>query len=454
MLNRSFLRISLFAIIGLCCIAQAKAFAHFLFIRIGEQAEAGRGVEVFFSERAAAGDPRFIDKIANTQLWMQTEPGQFVPVKTRKGADRLRAYLPANGTVSVSGIAEYGVLQREVPFLLRYYPKAISGRIADINQLKANDKLTAEIVATVKAESISLTLLDHGKPVPHAAFTTVDDDLNNVELKTDEAGQVEWTPPTQGYYCIYAKVVRQQAGESGGKKYTEIREFPTLAFPWPLERTGPDDEAVKLFEQAIASRAQWHNFPGFSAQIEGDYDGRPFSGTVQVDQTGKVELKIDQEVAAEWVEDQLRSIVVHRLESSHADKPVLRFADRDEQNPLGRMLTFVGGRFASSYRVKDGQISVVNRNIGPENMTISVLENEKTAEGKYLPHLYNVQYWDAASGDLKRTESFENRWQRTGSIDLPALNRVVTSAASGLTVRMFKLSKQELLKANGLRPRE
>ena len=49
--------------------------AHFLFIRIGPHAEAGRGVEVFFSARAAAGDPLFVPKIAHTKLWMQETPG-------------------------------------------------------------------------------------------------------------------------------------------------------------------------------------------------------------------------------------------------------------------------------------------------------------------------------------------------------------------------------------------
>jgi hypothetical protein len=37
------------------------ARAHFLFARILPPAEGGRAVEVYFSELAEAGDPRFID---------------------------------------------------------------------------------------------------------------------------------------------------------------------------------------------------------------------------------------------------------------------------------------------------------------------------------------------------------------------------------------------------------
>ena len=429
-------------------LQSSSARAHFLFIRVGEHAEAGRAAEVFFSERATAGDPRFIGKVRGTQLWMQQTPGEFVPLKTQLGTDRLRANLPSDGAVSVTGICEYGVLEREVPFLLRYYPKAISGSLAEINAFKVHEQSTLEIVATVNPDSITLSLLDQGKPVPHAVFTTVDDALVNEELKADGEGRVTWKPANRGHYCVYTKVVRKVSGELGGKKYTEIREFPTLAFQWPTVRSDGDPEATELFEKALALRASWREFPGFKAEVEGDFDGRPFSGTVEIDRTGTVDLKIDQEVASTWVEEQLRSLVMHRIESPKRATPVLRFADQDLENPLGRLLTFVGGRFASSYRVKDGQLKTVNRNLGAENMTITVLENEKTPEGKYLPRFYNVQYWNAADGRLIRTEAFENRWVRQGAVDLPALNNVITSSESGLSVRGFRLTKHELGKAN------
>ncbi len=449
MLKSSLTRIPLLYgfLIPLFCLQQTDVFGHFLFIRIGEHAEAGRAVEVFFSEKAEAGDPRFIGKVSSTQLWMQREPGKFAPLKPYLGADRLRAYLPADGSVSVTGYCEYGVLEREVPFLLRYYPKAIAGSIADVNALMPNDKSTLEIVPTVSSDSISLVLLDHGTPVPDVVFTTIDDSLNNVELKTNREGRVTWKPSGSGHYCVYTKVVRQVAGDLAGKKYHEIREFSTLAFSWPLERTDGDPMAIELFEKAISTRASWLDFPGFSADIDGTHDGRSFSGSVQIAKDGAVELKIDQPVAEDWVNEQLKSLVMHRMESPRRSPPVLRFADQDFDNPLGRLLTFVGGRFASSYRVKDDQLKVVNRNLGTENMTITVLENDKTPEGKYLPHLYNVQYWNAVDGSLQRTETFENRWTRIGKFDLPAMNTLLTSSTSGLGVRGFRLKNHSLRSA-------
>jgi hypothetical protein len=122
--------------VGLLILAASSARAHFLFIHIGPPAEGGRVVEVYFSEQAEAGDPRFVEKIAHTRLWMQTAAGQLQELKAHKGADRLRAYLPAAGSVVVVGSCEYGVLARpeQTPFLLRYYPKAIAGKPAELCQ--------------------------------------------------------------------------------------------------------------------------------------------------------------------------------------------------------------------------------------------------------------------------------------------------------------------------------
>ncbi len=126
---------------------------------------------------------------------------------------------------------------------------------------------------------------------------------------------------------------------------------------------------------------------------------------------------------------------------------MLRFADRDERHPLGRLLTFVGGEMASSYRIKDDQILVVNRTFGAQNMTITVSENEKNPEGKFLSRDYTVQYWDAKTGKLDRTETIRNRWKRVGKIDLPVEITVSTASSSGLTVRSVTLSNLQTIPA-------
>jgi hypothetical protein len=438
----------------LWAVFAGEARAHFLFIRIGPPAEAGRFAEVFFSEQAEAGDPRFIGKIAHTQLWAQTAPGTFQPLKTAKAADRLRAHLPISGSLAVIGVCEYGVLARpkKVPFLLRHYPKAMAGKPDELNRLKPFAKVPLEIVARVEGKSITLTALRGGKPVAGAVFHTVDSDLANQKLTADADGRAVWKPAKPERYSVYTSQVLKEAGKRGEKKFDEIREFATLAFTWPLEAKGADPKAVALFEEALATRAQWKGFPGFTARVEGKLDGRPFAGSVTVSAKGAVELEIEDEAVQPWVRDQLESIVLHRGAgsetggSSRRARPVLRFGDAEDDHPLGRLLIFDGGRFASSYRVKDRQITIVNRNIGRQHMTITVLDNDKNREGKFLPRSYTVQYWRASTGVLQRTETVQDRWQRVGSWDLPARHTVTAASGSGLSVRSFALSRHKLLK--------
>ena len=61
----------------LLCWASPPARAHFLFIRIEPPAEAGRSAEVFFSEQAEAGDPKFVVKIAHTSFGSRLSQASF-----------------------------------------------------------------------------------------------------------------------------------------------------------------------------------------------------------------------------------------------------------------------------------------------------------------------------------------------------------------------------------------
>ena len=434
-----------FAALILGTLALQPAEAHFLFAKVLPPAEGGRAVEVYFSELAEAGDARLVDKIATTQLWLQQTPGRWEPLQVHKTSDRLRAHVPGSGSLMVMGSCQYGVLARtnQTPFLLRYYPKAIAGQPAEVNQLAPYGNVPLEIVATIHGENLRLVALLDGKPLPKAEFVTVDAHLANTKLTADEKGQAVWKPAS-GVYSVYTRNTRKEPGEVGGQKYEEIREFATLAFTWPLDRKDADPKAVALFEEAVAARAEWRDFPGFEAKIAGNVAGRRFAGTVTIDAQGHAAFADNdpshQETVGDWVEEQLGSIVLHRLAKPQAPgrpRPVLRFADGAGDHPFGPLLIFDGGKFASSYRVKDRQIMVVNRNMGKETMTITVLDNDLNKEGKYLPRTYQVQYWDAGTGKLARIETFQNRWLRVGMWDLPALNQVATASDVGVVVRTF-----------------
>jgi hypothetical protein len=222
-----------------------QAAAHFLFIRIGAHAEAGRSAEVFFSEQAEAGDPKFVAKIAHTKLWIQSLPGEFRELPVRQAADRLLAALPSDQTMSIVGQCEYGVVARpkQTPFLLRYYPKAVTGNLDELNKLTPRPEIPFEIQPVFERNGpdkssggkIRLVALRNGKPIPNATFIAVDSDLNEQTVQAGPDGFASWAPPAPGRYSVYTRETLSQPGTLRDKKYDEIREFATLALFWPLE---------------------------------------------------------------------------------------------------------------------------------------------------------------------------------------------------------------------------
>lgn len=422
----------------------STAQAHFLFTRIGPPAEGGRAVEVYFSEYVSAGDPRYIDRMRSARFELQTAAGVFRPLELRQLSDRLRAHVPHNGPLMAAGTWEYGVIARpgETPFLLRHYAKAVAGTPEEVNPLLPRGS-RLEVLARFEADGVALTAMREGKPVPRAKFTTVAPDLASDELEGDASGQATFKPESNGYFCVYIGHVDPTAGEDNGKRFEEIREFATVSFRWPPAPSGPDEQAVQQFEEALAARATWQNFPGFDGQISGTVDGRPFEGKLTVAADGGVTLSLDDEGLVDWVQSQLESITMHRAASQtpapDRPQPVVRFADEDTDHPRGRLLAFEGGQFATSYRVRDKQLTTVNRLIDGKCLTITVLDNIRNAEGRFLPHIYIVQYWDEASGKLLRTESVQDRWVRVGQWDLPRQHTLVTSSDDGLSTRDFTI---------------
>jgi hypothetical protein len=217
-------------------ICPAWALGHFLFVRILPPAEGRRLAEVFFSDRADVGDSQFVAKITGTRLWVQTGQGKFEPLKLEKGEDRLRTSLPATGSLSVIGECTYGVLARpkKTPFLLRHYPRALSGKAEEIAGPSRKAEIPFEISLRQQGEGLEFTALRDGKPIPGAVFESLATDLKGDKFTADGEGKASWKPPAAGAYVVYTSQFLKQAGEHEGKKYEEIREFATLSFTWPL----------------------------------------------------------------------------------------------------------------------------------------------------------------------------------------------------------------------------
>ena len=240
--------------------------------------------------------------------------------------------------------------------------------------------------------------------------------------------------------------------------------LPVLADDKPAAKDVPaDPAATKLLAEARAARAQWENFPGFRAKLAINIDGKVTKGTVEVSAKGKVTVQAADAKPedVEWAKGELAQIVGHRLANSAGLDTPCAFLDDNKDHPLGRAIRVLNDEFHSSYRVRERQIIVVNRQMKDSRFTISVMENKLNKETqKFLPVSYVVNTWDNKTGALTSSASYHHTWRRVGDFDLPASLTVVTArsgtsaeratngptSAGNQSTRSLKLTVHDLLK--------
>src|SRR5262249_34831770 len=127
-------------------------------------------------------------------------------------------------------------------------------------------------------EGPSVEVLWQGKPLRGAGGGLVGPGRGRRGTpKTDGAGPVQATQPGEtgaargggGLGGAGARHIEEKKGEHDGKKYTSVRSYATLVFAMARGEGKPaeDPEASKLLANARAARANWDNFPGFTADV-------------------------------------------------------------------------------------------------------------------------------------------------------------------------------------------
>lgn len=216
----------------------------------------------------------------------------------------------------------------------------------------------------------------------------------------------------------------------------------------PKDAKNADPAATKLLAEARAARASWDNFPGFSADLEVNLDGKVVTGRVEVNPKGKVKLDPPEGEAHDWARRQLGSIVGHRMDGGASMETPCAFADDVAHHPLGRSIRVLNDEFHSSYRIRDRQILVVNRAMPDQGVrfTITVLENRRNEEGHFLPVSFVVNTWNQKSGALESSQAHHQTWVRVGKLDLPQTLTIVTAKERTQEARSLKLSNHQLAK--------
>jgi hypothetical protein len=429
---------------------------HFVFILPGT----GRQVQVVFSDELKP-DGTLAKKVAHTRFSVKSPDGKVVEVKAKTGKQTLDIEVPDKGPALVLGITSYGVVEKgKVPFLLTYYSKTVVGVDPQSTppefMTRPDPKMDLDIVPLRAAKKVRV--LYKGKPAAGAEVVLYIPGADEpVTTKSDEAGLVALQAPSKnGTYGVRARHIVPGKGKHQGKTYAEARSYATFTFPVVLgksasalvrldraARPAADPEATKLLADARAARATWEAFPGFTADVAVNVEGKVHKGKVEVSSTGKVKLAVGGD-AREWAQRLLASVVGHRRDDATTLETPCAFADDVADHPLGRAIRVLNDEFHSSYRIRDRQVIVVNRQMGDARFTITVIENRQNAEKKYLPATYVVATWDSKSGALRSSVTHHNTWTRVGKLDLPATLTVVTAEASKQVARTIKLTGHKL----------
>lgn len=212
--------------------------------------------------------------------------------------------------------------------------------------------------------------------------------------------------------------------------------------------TKADPVAFSLLKEAHDKR---DTFPASLAKIGADVEindnGTVLKGTFTYSSSGDSNLYLTgaSKTQEDWAKEELLSAFSHRRGGDFAksDGKYALTLGPDDHSPLGRLVC-LNDRMKSTNRVKDGQLTQVNRSMGPQRFTITVMQNKIVDGGKYLPAEFSVTYFDTATGAIKRVDLYSDQFTKVGRAWIPSGRRVVTAEDGGFVTRTFALSNIHL----------
>lgn len=410
-------------LVMVCLALAAPARAHFIWLDVVPAADGACEARLYFSEQPAPGEAHLVGKVAQTKVWLRGVSGDSSPLalSAAPGDDlaALVAPCPPADAASLEAVCDYGVYERGPGILLHYYAKRLTGDWTRHPALARAERLKLDIAPHLLAGKLAVDVRYDGKPAAGAKLVVVDPAGDQRELQTDAQGRAEIAARGGRWALRAAHIEADRGGEKDGKKYAQTWHYCTLLVDVPTGKSVAEISAADALERARAGRAVWKDFPGLAADLTLRGGDKEVTGKVEIDADGIVSFEAPESPLAEWAEEQLNSLVQHRMPEGEVSTGNVTWVDENDDHPLGRKIRLDDTELASAYRLKDDVIMEVNRWMGPIRFTISVLEIERNPEGKYLPRSFAMNFFDAKSGELKNSLAYRNQWQRVGNFDVP-----------------------------------
>lgn len=206
----------------------------------------------------------------------------------------------------------------------------------------------------------------------------------------------------------------------------------------------PDPAATQLVAETRTAWARWDAFPGFTADVAVNLNGKITHGKVKVNPKGDCHFDLADAAARDWADEVLGSIVLHRLDVNHAKPIPCVFTDKDVNHPLGREVRVISNN--DIYRIRDQQKVFHLRKRGDVIFTVTVQASHRNEDNKILVDSFVVNYFDGKTGAWRSNDAYNQTWQRVGKFDLPRTVTLVTvKAANKLEAGMLQLTNPRLL---------
>jgi hypothetical protein len=443
------------ASVSLSCLAlfaPAFARAHFVWVDLKQSADGRPQAQLYLSELPEPGEPHLLAKIAHSKAWLRGLDGE-TELKLAPAADKDLAALVAacaeRSPASLEAVCEYGVYSRgPVGVLLHYYAKRLTGDWANqAHKLARAERLALDIVPGVDGNKLGLTVLYNGKPLADEQLVVIDPCGESHDLKADSQGRAMFNATIAGRYAIRTgHIEAERGGMRDDKKYAQTWHYCTLTLDLKTaDNAASEPTALESLKRARDGRSIWHDFPGFTADLSVTSGGELVKCKVAIDANGTVELQMPKSPRADWVEEQLTSLVQHRMPDGEVMQGEVKYANNDRTHPLGRKIDLGDPSLQSAYRLKEDVIMEVNRSMGSMRFTISVLEIVRNAENKYLPRSFTMNFFDSKTGVQKMSLGYLNEWQRVGAFDLPRKIVEVSAQQGGISTKQIEFSNCKLI---------
>ncbi len=219
------------------------------------------------------------------------------------------------------------------------------------------------------------------------------------------------------------------------------------------ETTVPNDPAAsELLKAAYTNTSRWgQEVRGFTATLVCNDDGVEYTGNVTLDLPETVEVTLSAtsgtapEPLLKWVNGQVGMMATHRASRpfEEADgKYAITFGPSDA-HPLGRQLIIHGDGMNSRYRVKEGRIQQIHRDVGRMRFTINVEEAMTTSDRKFLTTKYTVFYF-SPDGQVTQAQSFSDYPAEVKGVYLPGVRRIIFTENGQVAVRVLRFTNHQL----------